>query len=112
MVSGNELVSKRLQCGDLLLLWRQCGGQPERLEKHTLAEICSRYTVNLHVDGFVEVLVLLDESLHTVEGVALVVGGQESFSRCHPVLSLLTVTVKQLQGTQQESVIQEYGYGF
>lgn len=52
---------------------------------------------------------LLDESLYTVEGVALVISSQESFPRCHPVLSLLTVTVKQLQRTQQELVIQEYG---
>lgn len=63
------------------------------------AEICPRYTANLHVDGFVKVLVLLDESLHAVEGVSLIISSQESFSRCHPVLSLLTVTVKQLQGT-------------
>lgn len=40
----------------------------------------------------------LDEGLHTVQGVTLVITGKEGFSSCHPVLSLLTVPVEELQG--------------
>lgn len=52
---------------------------------------------DLNIDGLVEVLVLLDEGLHAVQGVALVVAGQESLSSRHPVLSLLTVPVEELR---------------
>lgn len=39
----------------------------------------------------------LDEGLHTVQGVTFVITGQEGFTSCHPVLSLLAVSVKELQ---------------
>lgn len=73
-----------------------------------LTQTGPHYTANLNIDGFVKVLVLLDESLYTVQGVSLVIGSQESFSCCHPVLSLLTVTVKQLQRKQQKLIILEH----
>lgn len=52
---------------------------------------------DLDIDSLVEVLVLLNEGLHTVQGVALVVAGQEGLTSRHPVLSLLTVPVEELQ---------------
>lgn len=59
---------------------------------------------DLDVDGLVEVLVLLDEGLHAVQGVALVVAGQEGFAGRHPVLSLLTVPVEELQQQVSEFI--------
>lgn len=44
-----------------------------------------------------------DEGLHTVQGVTLVITGKESFPSSHPVLSLLTVPVEELQGDKHNS---------
>lgn len=49
---------------------------------------------DLHIDSLVKVLVFLDEGLHTVQGVSLVIAGQEGLASCHPVFSLLAVTVE------------------
>ena len=52
---------------------------------------------DLHVDGFVEVFVFLDQSLHAVQRVALIVAGEERLTSRHPVLGLLAVPVEELQ---------------
>lgn len=57
---------------------------------------------DLNIDGFVKVLMFLDESLYAVQGVPLIIAGQESLTCCHPVFSLLAVTVEQLQEESKE----------
>lgn len=59
---------------------------------------------DLNVDGLVKVFMFLNEGLHTVQGVTLVITGEEGFTSCHPVLSLLTVSVKKLWMGKQPSV--------
>lgn len=59
-------------------------------------EWTSEQVTDLNVDGLVKVLVLLDESLHAVQGVALIIAVQEGLPSRHPVLGLLTVPAKEL----------------
>lgn len=49
---------------------------------------------DLHIDSLIKVLMFLDESLDAVQGVSLVIADQEGLASCHPVLSLLAVTVE------------------
>lgn len=63
----------------------------------------AKHCTDLHVNSLVKVFVFLDEGLDAVQGVTLVITGEEGFTSCHPVLSLLTVPVEELQGEEDNS---------
>ena len=62
------------------------------------SELCNRADLLLlGVDGTIEVLVLLDEGLHTLSTRAIYLIPQRGLAGHHPVLGILTVTIEQLQ---------------
>lgn len=99
MISSNQLDSKGLQGSNLLLL--QWGHMKSCTEQSTELSPVTEGLTDLHVNGLVKVFVLLDEGLHAVQRVTLVITGKEGFPSCHPVLCLFTVPVEELQRDEE-----------
>lgn len=91
MIRSDQLIGEGLQGGDLLFLYNET---PCYHVYNNNRSLHSRTVTDLHVNGLVEVLMLLDERLNAVQRVALVVAGKERLASCHPVLGLFTVPVE------------------
>lgn len=102
MVSSDELVSKGLKSCNFLLLYDKIKFNPS--QSLSSIKLKWQWTANnltdLHINSFVKIFMFLNKGFHTVQGVTLVITGEEGFPSCHPVLSLLTVPVEELQKRQ------------